>query len=130
MAQLVKDPALSVLYHRFSSWPWNFHMLPKQTNKKLSKLTTTKFNQIRGERDKENHLLIMKKGINIVLFSVGFCACNLFCPENDEPPGLSKHTNKKQGSISLPEPCFFKWKKIINWDLIRNTKCWALPLIS
>ena len=27
VAQRIKDLVLSLLWHRFSPWPWNFHML-------------------------------------------------------------------------------------------------------
>ena len=34
MAQQVKDVVLLQLWHRFSPWPGNFHMLQMQTKKK------------------------------------------------------------------------------------------------
>ena len=36
MAQQVKDVVLLQLWHRFSPWPGNFHMLQVQTKKKIS----------------------------------------------------------------------------------------------
>ena len=40
MAQQVKDPALSVLWHEFDPWPGNFRMPQAQPEKKKKKMKT------------------------------------------------------------------------------------------
>ena len=37
MVQWVKDLALSLLWHGFHPWPWNFHMPQEQPKKKKRK---------------------------------------------------------------------------------------------